>query len=173
MIKEYSYEKAMEICDLFNNQQIAFLNISNINGTYFFDFTLVEDYQEPLVSEIRNNLTKCLPERIAVLNSIHTFIKAMQTKTLNTYSLKFSAMNYPIVFKESATFLHPSISQSITEKDLVLALDNLELIVTKLGCSEQKISDFYTKETGVGKKPKLNTVTIGQILKQLRTDLNK
>lgn len=168
---EYNYDKASEVLQLFKNNKIASLTVKKVekdeHSTFVFDYMLFDDLTEKQANAARKLYMDSFPQRVKAIGLLNSFIEAQVTNNVNDFSFQYSVVAVSkCIFAYSYDYNNATNGTS-PEKQFVNTIEQLGLLVTKMGIGTSMMDSLYTKDGVKGKKYK--RCSIDEVIKQLKT----
>lgn len=176
MLLEFSHENANKVLALFNEGNIAQLNVQAVvtdaGKRFVFNYITmdnVEPNRKPMAMRILNHPNSYMT-RMRVTELLNQFIENMATDTVINFGLEFSVLERSIpVLNTRVQFAKPS--NTVKDDDIQECIKSLENVVTKMGIGPTKIDGIFRREgTGKGKRNVL--LTISEVVDILKTLLH-
>ncbi len=177
MLLEFSHENANKVLALFNEGNIAQLNVQSVvtdAGKRFVFNYITMDSLEPSRKSIAVrvlNHPNSYMTRMRVTELLNQFIENMATNTVVRFGLEFSVLERSVpVLNTQVQFAKPS--NTVKDDDIQDCIKSLDNVVTKMGIGPIKIAGVFRRE-GTGKGKKNVPLTVSEIVDELKTILNE
>lgn len=175
MVSVYSYDKALEIVDLFTHNQITELKIyptvvyEEGKTVIVFDYKTLEDYTEEERISIRSEFNE---KKLQLVNQtlfrINEFISMMEADNVEYFRLSFDILknifNYSKVYKKPLE----NIEKTNVSESYQNYINDFEKFLTQNGIHKMNVPGLLQK-TSVGKRGVKNIpITFGQLVCKLK-----
>lgn len=176
MVLVYSYEKACNILELFNQNKIVSLRIylnnslGKENAKYVFDFKTYEDYPEEEHIKIRSEFNE---KNLQMLNQavakVNEFITMMEVDNVVLFDLTFDILKKEFSCSKAYKKAIKEVEGTEQTESYSDFINKLEKYITQNGIHKINIPGLYEKIPGSGKRGvKYNPVSFGELICKLK-----
>ena len=177
MLLEFTHENANKVLALFNEGNLAQLNVNPVvvdnERRFVFNYVTMDSldtHGKSIALKTLNNPNSYMT-RMRVTEILNKFIENMATNTVVRFELEFSVINRATVLLNTQVQFAKE-SNTVTDKSIKDCLDELSGIVTKMGVAPVKVDGIFRRE-GAGKHKKNVTMTVSgvvDVLKEILTE---
>ena len=176
MVSVYSYDKALEILDLFVRNQIIELNIypSNFydedNYVIVFDYKTLEDYTEEekinIRSEFNEKKLQLVNQTLFILNE---FVSMMEIDNVEHFRLSFNILKNTFHYSKKYKKPLKSIEKIDVNETYQEFINNFEKFLTQNGVHKMNVPGLLQKTSSGKQRGIKNTpITFGQLVCKLK-----
>lgn len=176
MVSVYSYDKALEILDMFTRNQIVELKVypSSFHDdenkiVMVFDYKTLEDYTEEERINIRSEFNE---KKLQLINQtlfrLNEFISMMEANNVEYFRLIFNILTN--VFHCSKKYIKPlkEIEETNIKESYKDFINDFEKFITKSGIHKMNVPGLYEKVTGKQRGNKHLPINFGQLVCKLK-----
>lgn len=175
MLLEFTHENANQVLSLFNEGNIAHLDIKAVTvdnkRRFVFNYTTMDslDTHNRSVAMKTLNNPNTYTVRMRVTEMLNKFIENMATDTVVRFALEFSVVDRTTPFLSTQVQFAKEVN-TVTDKCIADCLKELDSVVTKMGIAPVKVDGVFKRESG-NKGRKHSAMTVAEIVSALRSVL--
>lgn len=177
MLLEFTHENAMKVLELFNEGNIAQLNVQALpteSGSRFvFDYVTMDSLDPHNKATAMKTLhhPSSYMTRMRVTEMLNQFIENMATNTVTRFRLEFSVIGRGVAMLNTQVQFAKE-ANTVTDKSIEDCLKDLDAIVTKMGIGPVKVDGVFRRE-GTGKGKKNVPLSVSEIVDALKVILGE